>query len=120
MVVHGEDGLDEITLDGRTRISELRNDTIRTFDLDPSDLGFERRGLDEIRGGDPEENAAITLEVLKGRPGAPREIVLLNSGAAIYIAEVAESIRAGVEAARHSIDSGSALERLKTLRRRAQ
>jgi anthranilate phosphoribosyltransferase len=119
MVVHGEDGLDEITLGGRTRISELRNDTIRTFDLDPNDLGFERRSLDEVRGGDPEENAAITLEVLKGRSGAPREIVLLNSGAAIYVAGVAESIQAGVEAARQSIDTGQALERLETLRRRA-
>jgi len=118
MVVHGEDGLDEITLGGRRRIKEISNGNIHTFDFDPAELGFARRGMDDIRGGDPEENAAITLDILQGRPGAPREIVVLNAGAAIYIAGQADSVGAGVDAARESIDSGQALRLLEVLRRR--
>ncbi len=112
MVVHGSDGLDEITLGGTTQVSELRNGRVRTYQLEPRDLGFRRRSSDEVRGGDAAANARIIRRVLEGEEGARREIVLLNASAVIYVAGCVDSLAAGVEAATRSIDSGQALARL--------
>jgi anthranilate phosphoribosyltransferase len=117
MVVHGEDGLDEITLGGRTHVSEIRGHELRTYEIDPRQLGFEIGSLDRVRGGTPEENARICLEVLGGGTGAPREIVLLNAGAVIYVGGRAASLEEGVRKARESIDSGRAMAKLEALQR---
>jgi anthranilate phosphoribosyltransferase len=116
MVVHGEDGLDEITLGGTTRVSELARPAIHTYTLDPARLGFPRRSADEIRGGDPQTNARLALRVLDGAPGAHRDIVVLNAGAAIYVAGRASDLAEGVAAAAAAIDSGRARARLDALR----
>ncbi len=118
MVVHGSDGLDEITLSGPTLVSEFRDGTLRSYDLDPREFGFELRGLDEVQGATPSTNARIAEEILAGEPGAPREIVLLNAGAAIHVGGAAASIAEGIAAARRSIDSGAALRRLRILQGR--
>ena len=119
MVVHGEDGLDEISLSGRTRVSELKDGNIRTYDLDPEQYGFECRPLDAIAGGEPETNARIALDVLEGQPGPRREIVLLNAGAAIYVGGQAPDLDSGIALARDSIDSRRALAKLTAMRESA-
>jgi len=116
MVVHGHDGLDEITLTGETRVSELNDGKLRTFDLDPSALGFDRAAIDELAGGDPAVNAEITLEILRGDTGPRRDVVVLNSAAVIYVGGRAESLEDGVHAARDAIDSGRAMAKLEALR----
>ncbi len=116
LVVHGEDGLDEISLAGRTRISELRHGEIRTYTLAPEDVGLERRGIETLRGGDRETNARIAIDVLDGRPGPAREIVQLNAGAAIYVGGGASCIAEGLALAGQAIDSGRARATLDALR----
>ncbi|NPV26634.1 MAG: anthranilate phosphoribosyltransferase [Firmicutes bacterium] len=112
MVVHGEDGLDEITHTGRTRVSELNNGEIRTYYLDPTDLGLSRGELKDIVGGSAEENARITREVLSGRPGPCRNVVLLNAAAALLVGGKVDHLRDGVQLAAEVIDSGAALAKL--------
>ncbi|NOS99691.1 MAG: anthranilate phosphoribosyltransferase [Phycisphaerales bacterium] len=116
MVVHGEDGLDEITLCGRTTVAELVDDRVRSYRLDPASLGLCCADPAALRGGSPTVNAGIVQEVLRGQPGPGREIVVLNAAAAIYVAGVAPSIRDGLELARQSIDSGRAIAKLDALR----
>lgn len=117
LVVHGEDGLDEITLTERTKVSELRDGKIHNYFLEPEQFRFDRIQSEEVRGGNSAENAKIGLDVLKGVQGAPRNMVLLNAGAAIYVGGLAESIEEGIEQSRESIDSGKALEKVKALRK---
>ncbi|MDD3116254.1 MAG: anthranilate phosphoribosyltransferase [Victivallaceae bacterium] len=115
MVVYGHDGLDEISVSAPTRISELRDGKITTFDLQPERY-VETYPLSALEGGNAIMNAAILTDVLTGREqGAPRAVVLLNSGAAIYTAGKADSIEDGIRAAADSIDSGAALEKFQTL-----
>lgn len=114
--VHGEDGLDEVTVTGITKVSELVDGQVRTYRLDPVSLGLPRRSLSEIRGGDAAENARITRRVLEGEKGARREIVLLNAGAALIAGGRARDWIEGVELAAHSIDSGAAMGKLEALR----
>jgi anthranilate phosphoribosyltransferase len=118
MVVHGE-GLDEITLTGETRVSELKDGNVKTYSIKPEDFGFRKISIDEIRGGDPTVNAQMAMAILGGKEkGAKRDLVVLNAGAAIYVSGVAESIEKGVEKATESIDSGKALtvfEKLKAV-----
>lgn len=116
LVVHGEDGLDEITVTSQTRVSELKNGKIQNYTLSPEDFGLRKVSLDAIRGGDPAKNAQIALDVLQGKTGAPRDMVLLNAGAVIYLGGEAESIAEGVTVAQNAIDSGSAYEKLESLR----
>ncbi len=116
-VVHGHDGLDEITLTGKTKVSELKDGGVLTFDLDPKELGFAYCRLDELRGGDAEANAGITLSILRGEPGPRRDVTLLNAAAAIYVAGKTPSLKAALEQARESVDSGSALKKLELLKR---
>jgi anthranilate phosphoribosyltransferase len=111
LLVHGEDGLDEISVCAPTTVVELRDGKVsRPWTITPEEFGLARWGLKELAGGDPARNAEITKRVLAGEPGAAQDVVLLNAGAAIHLAGKAGSIRAGVEAARAAIDSGAAWE----------
>jgi anthranilate phosphoribosyltransferase len=119
-VVHGADGLDEISLSGETFVSELRDGSVRTFMVTPEDFGLARAPLEAIRGGDAAENAAIMHKIL-GRSllyrehGAARDIVLANAAAALVAAGRAGDFLEGVRIARESIDSGAAREKLEAL-----
>ncbi|MDR0435815.1 MAG: anthranilate phosphoribosyltransferase [Propionibacteriaceae bacterium] len=112
MVVYGQDGLDEISLSSATSVCELQGGRLSTYVITPEQFGFTRCDKSDLVGGTPAENATITLAVLKGERSAKRDAVLLNSGAAIYIAGRAESIEAGIAIAAEMIDSGAALAQL--------
>jgi anthranilate phosphoribosyltransferase len=115
LVVHGEDGLDELTLAGKTFVAELKDGVVRTFTVSPEELGVSAAERDALQGGDAESNARITRAVLDGEPGPARDVVLLNAGAAIYVAARAPSIAAGVRHAAEAIDSGLARATLDAL-----
>ncbi len=114
-VVHGHDGMDEITITAPTRVSELNNGAIKSYDLDPLEFFDDYADLNDLKGGDVKENAAITMNILKGEKGPKRDVVLINSGAALVAAEVANDIKTGIRLAQESIDSGKALEKLEML-----
>ena len=111
-MVHGEDGLDEITVTAETRIAEIRENRVHTYVVRPEDFGLRRATLKDLQGGNAAENAQIIRALLKGEQGPRRDIVLLNAGAAIAAGGKARDIREGVGAAAHSIDSGAALSKL--------
>ena len=115
MVVYGQDKLDEISMSAPTKICEIRDGWFRSTVVTPEDFGFVRCAKDDLRGGSPEENAAITKEILQGRRGPKRDAVLMNAGAALYIGEKAGSIREGIGRAAVLIDSGRAMETLEKL-----
>ena len=112
MVVYGLDKLDEISMSAPTKICEIRDGWFKTFTIAPEDFGFSRCTKDELKGGDPQENAAITGNILKGEKGPKRDAVLLNAGASLYIGGKAESIKDGILLAAELIDSGKAEETL--------
>jgi len=114
-VVYGEGGFDEISIVGPTRVSELREGKVRTYEVEPEDFGLPRASASDIRGGDPAENAAIIKEILAGAKGPKRDMVLLNAAAAFRAADKVLDIKAGIEMAAESIDSGNALEKLELL-----
>jgi anthranilate phosphoribosyltransferase len=114
-VVHGSDGLDEITITGETKVSEVRDGEVRTYYLTPEDFGMPRATIGEIQGGDARRNAEIIREILGGSPGARTNVVLLNAAAGLVAGGKARSLREGVEGARSSIHSGEALSRLDQL-----
>ena len=114
-VVHGEDGLDEISNTGESRISEVRNNEVRTYTVRPEDFGLSRARMADLQGGSVADNAEIIRRILKGERGPKRDIVVLNAGAAIAAGGKAEDIDGGVAAAQQSIDSGAALDRLTRL-----
>jgi len=114
-VVWGEDGLDEISIKARTRITELKEGKIKTYYIKPEDFGLKRASLQEIRGGDREENTRIFKDILRGGKGAKRNIVLINSAACLVAAGRAKSFKEGIEIAKDSIDSGKAKEKLQSL-----
>jgi anthranilate phosphoribosyltransferase len=116
MVVHGSDGLDEITLTGPTHVAELRDGAVREYDLDPADLGFERVVPEDLAGGEPIANAAALERVLAGEPGPLAEITVLNAGAAIYVGGLAPDLASGVAAARRAVAGGGAAAKLDALR----
>jgi anthranilate phosphoribosyltransferase len=118
-VVHG-DGFDELTTTGRSEVHELRDGEIRTFDVDARDLGLAPAVAAEIQGGDPEENAAIVRRVLGGEPGPHRDIVVLNAGAALVVADHAADLGAGMALAAAAIDDGRAAGALDALVRTSQ
>ena len=115
MVVSGCDGMDEITLTGTTTVAEIREGTVNCYELDPKDYGFDYISGDELKGGQGADNARFTVDVLSGMPGAKRDVVLLNAGAAIYIGGRAESLAKGIELAGTVIDAGLALNKLNEL-----
>jgi len=114
-VVHGEDGLDEISTTSESRISELRHNQVQTYTVRPEDFGLPRTRMAELQGGSAADNAEIIRHILKGVRGPKRDIVVLNAGAAIAAGGKAEDIGAGVALAQRSIDSGAALEKLNRL-----
>jgi anthranilate phosphoribosyltransferase len=117
LVVHGLDGLDEITITGPTRVAEARDGTVRTYEVDPEEFGMERATLADISGGEAAENAAIIREVLSGKKSPRRDVVLLNSAAALIAAGRVDHLADGVPLAAQSIDSGAANAKLDALTR---
>lgn len=115
LVVHGLDGLDEITITGPTRVAEVRDGSIRSYEVVPEEFGIRPGTLEEISGGDAAENAAIVRDVLSGRKSARREVVLLNSAAALVAAGRVDHLADGIPLAAQSIDSGAAAGRLARL-----
>ena len=118
LVVHGLEGLDEISIKGRTKISELKDDRVRTYQVKPDDFGIKEGNLEEVKGGDREYNKKAVLEILKGedRTGR-RDIVLINAGAALNLAGKAKDFKEGVKIAAESINSGKAIKTLEQLRK---
>lgn len=114
-VVHGADGLDEITLTGKTRISEGKAGRITSYFVHPRDFGFAQVRLKDLAGGDAEENARITKEILEGREGPRQQVVLLNAAPGFVAAGKASTLQEGVERARAVIRSGAAMEKLESL-----
>ncbi|MBI5062746.1 MAG: anthranilate phosphoribosyltransferase [Desulfatitalea sp.] len=115
MVVHGHDGLDEISVCAPTRVSELKAGAIRTYDINPEQYFGRLADPKEMAGGDAQQNAAIVRAVLSGEKGARREVVLINAGAALVAAGKADSLKNGIEKAAGAIDSGKAREKLEAL-----
>ena len=120
MVVHGLDGLDEITITGPTRIAEVNNGSVRTYEVTPEDFGVKRASLDDISGGDAADNAAIIRAVLSGKHSPKRDVALLNAAAALVVAGKAEHLAQAVQLAAKAIDSGSAAAKLAELVRFTQ
>jgi len=120
MIVHAEDGLDEISISAKTRVAELKDGNISEYTINPEDFGFTPSPPDSIVGGEPEANLRIALDVLEGKQGPARDIVLLNAGAVIYTAGLAESISQGIEQAVKAIDSGQAMQKVDDLRKLSQ
>lgn len=114
-IVHGHDGLDEISLCAPTRISELNEGNIKTYDLSPDHYFSRTADLKDLAGGTPSENAAIALGILKGEKGPRRDVVLLNAGAALVVAGEAVDITEGIRLAGEAIDSGAAEDKLQQL-----
>ena len=112
MVVYGQDKLDELSLSAPTSVCEFEGGNYRSYVLTPEELGLKRCTKEDLRGGAPEENAAITRAILRGERGPKRDAVLLNDGAALYIGGKADSLKAGVELAAQLIDSGAADQKL--------
>jgi anthranilate phosphoribosyltransferase len=115
LVVHGLDGLDEITITGPTRVAEARDGTVRSYEVDPEEFGMKRASLADISGGDAAENAAIVREVLGGKKSARRDVVVLNSAAALVAAGRVDRLADGIPLAAKSIDSGAAAGKLEAL-----
>jgi anthranilate phosphoribosyltransferase len=114
-VVHGADGLDEISTTGYTKVSECRDGAVNTFYLHPSDAGVPKAAPEALRGGDAAANAAIARRVLAGEPGAPRDIALLNAAASLLVAGVAPTIEDGLARAADAVDRGAAAAALDRL-----
>jgi anthranilate phosphoribosyltransferase len=119
MVVAGEDGLDELTLTGKTQVAHLRDGKIQRYTVSPQDAGLEKAPLETLKGGDAKENAAILKAIFSGERGPKRDAVLLNSAAALVVSGKASDLRDGVRLAAKSLDEGSALAVLERLRVRS-
>jgi anthranilate phosphoribosyltransferase len=115
LVVHGLDGLDEITITGKTRVAEARAGSVRSYEIEPEEFGMNRASLQEISGGDANENAAIIRAILAGEKSPRRDIVILNAAAALVAAGRADHIAGAIPLAARSIDSGAAAEKLRGL-----
>lgn len=116
LVVHGKDGIDEVTTTDKTQISELKGGKVKTLEISPRDFGIKKVKPEELRGGDPAENAKIAMDILSGQEGPKSDIVILNAGCAIYAADKARNIKEGIKLAKESIESGAALEKLQELK----
>lgn len=116
-VVHGLDGLDEITTTGPTQVSELNDAAVTTYEIRPEDLGIQRSTPGDLAGGNAETNASILRRVLNGEPGPRRDIVVLNAAATIVAGGAADDLQAGIELAGETVDSGRAMDKLEELKR---
>ena len=115
MVVHGADGLDEITVTGPTRVAEVRDGKVRTYEVTPEEFGLERAPIEDISGGDAADNAKHIRDVLSGKSSARRDVVLLNAAAALVAAERAQHLSEALPLASQAIDSGAAARKLEQL-----
>ncbi len=116
MIVHSDDGLDEISISAKTRITELKNKKIRTFYVQPKNFGFKQVDISAVKGGTKQENAKIIIDILNGQRGPARDIVLMNAGAALMVMEEARDFKDGVRIGAEAIDSRWALNKLEALR----
>jgi len=117
LVVHGADGLDEVTTTGDTFIAELKAKNVKTYKVNPKDFGISKAKKEDLNGGDAKFNSKIAMDIFSGKPGPPTDIVLLNAGCAIYAGDKAATIKKGVELARSSIVSGRAFKKLNELKK---
>lgn len=115
MVVHGEDGLDEITLSGRTQVAELKHGFVTEYTIEPKQFGIDTADLSSIKAADKEASKSMLLDVLNNKPGPAKDIVMLNAGAAIYVAGMANDLWGGVTKARELIETGAAKKKLDQL-----
>ncbi|MFH1645399.1 MAG: anthranilate phosphoribosyltransferase [Candidatus Omnitrophota bacterium] len=115
-VVYGLDGMDEVTTTSQTQISEVHNNRTRTYKITPEKFGFKRADLADLKGGSAADNANLLLDILNGKEGSCRDIVLLNSAYALLASDKAESVKQGISLAEESIDSGCALSKLEALK----
>ena len=115
LVVSSEDGLDEMSTSGTTRVVEVDGSELRSYSVGPEDVGLSRARPDDVAGGTPEANAEVTRVVLAGEAGPPRDLALLNAGAAVYVSGVVATLAEGVEAAAAAVDSGAAARTLEQL-----
>jgi anthranilate phosphoribosyltransferase len=120
MVVHGEDGLDEITTTAKTFICEVYEGKLNNYEINPEDFGFKRARPKDLLGGAVSDNAKILTDILKGKDGPRRDIVILNAAAAIYVADKTRTIKEGINLVSESIDSGRAWEKLQLLKECSQ
>jgi anthranilate phosphoribosyltransferase len=114
-VVHGADGLDELSTTGYTKVSECKGTSVQTFYVHPADFGLAKATPESLKGGDAATNAAIVRAVLSGEPGRARDVVLLNAGAALLVAGEADTVKDGIARAAAAIDNGAARKVLETL-----
>ncbi len=117
MVVHGLDGLDEVTTTAPTQVSELVNGAVKTYQIKPEDFGIPRAALSELKGGEIGCNVKIAEDLLNGKKGPQRDIVVLNAACALYAADITKDVNKALELAGRSIDSGKALEKLELLKK---
>jgi len=115
LVVHGEDGLDEVTITGKTRVCEVKDGSIKSYAIDPEDFGLSRAGLESLRGGTAKENAALLRGIMAGTPGPRRDAVLLNAAATLLAGDRVGTLQEGVALAQEVIDGGYALAKLERL-----
>ena len=115
LVVHGEDGLDEITVTDKTQVCELKDSRIKSYSISPEDYGLPRASLDSLKGGTVDENAALLRRILAGTPGPQRDVVLMNAAAVLLAGEKARTLQEGISLAKEVIDSGHALTKLEQL-----
>lgn len=116
LVVHGNDGLDEITITDKTFVSEFNGLDIISYDIDPDELGIARARIEDLAGGNALENAAIVHKILKGERGPKRDIVIVNAAYALYMTRVVDTLKQGMRMAEHAIDSKRALHKLEELK----
>jgi anthranilate phosphoribosyltransferase len=114
LVVSSHDGLDELSISAETQVVEVRSEGTRTYTVSPEDVGLERAGLSEVRGGEPEDNAAIARAILEGEQGPRRGLVVFNAGAALMVAGRAATLAEGVRLAEQTLDSGAALQSMES------
>jgi anthranilate phosphoribosyltransferase len=115
LILHGADGLDEISPAGETLIVEVREGSVKRYSVVPEDFGMKRMPREAIRGGSPQENAALIRRILEGEPGAARDVVVMNAAAALVVTDLAKDFRSAAEIAFHAIVSGAAKEKLQQL-----
>jgi anthranilate phosphoribosyltransferase len=115
LVVHGEDGLDEITITGKTFVSELKDNTIKNYEIAPEDIGLQRTKSDTLKGGTAKENAELLHSILSGKKGAQRDIVLMNAAAALVAGNKVATLQQGITLASKAIDSGNAWQKVEEL-----
>ena len=116
MVVHGEDGMDEISISSATQVTELKHKSITTYTIKPTDFGFNMMDLKTIQVENVDASKAMMLDVLRGNKGPHRDITALNAGAAIYVSGVASSLKEGIEKAQSVIDQGLSFKKLEQLK----